>query len=171
MNVKRICASAITATTLIATLGTIAVSAYVVVTDNPHRKEDNVKTYSVKYVDDYANHYAYPQYTAVSASDASYYGSYKWVQYIQYAQSSCYGFYRIKTIENDGTTQSVLTESETVTDSVARRAHITQLYYTSDTNSSIIETFRAYITKPGLDDDNTCAIGYSSGCATTYEEG
>lgn len=68
MNVKRICASAITATTLIATLGTIAVSAYVVVTDNPHRKEDNVKTYSVKYVDDYANHYAYPQYTAVSAT-------------------------------------------------------------------------------------------------------
>lgn len=36
MNVKRICASAITATTLIATLEAITVSAYVVVTDNPH---------------------------------------------------------------------------------------------------------------------------------------
>ena len=149
MNVKRIFASVLTAATLIATLGAITVSAYVVVDDNPHRVDEdiNIKTYSAKYEDDYANHYAYPQYTAVSASDASYYGSYKYVEYIQYGESSG-EFYRIVTKTNNGTTQSVLTEQETVTDYVARRAHITQLHYTASTSSSIIETFRAYITKP-----------------------
>ena len=118
---------------------------------NPHRKDDDVKTYSVKYVDDYANHYAYPQYTAVSASKSSYYGSYKTVQYIQYAQSSTRSFYRIETVDNTGYTQSVLTESTAVSDRVARRAHITNLYYTSDVTSSIIETFKAYITKEGIE--------------------
>lgn len=149
MNVKRICASVITATTLIATLGAITVSAYVVVTDNPHRTDTDVQTYSVKYVDDYANHYAYPQYTAVSASKTFYYGSYKWAQYIQYDETAPDVYTRIITITNDGTTQSVLTEPEAVSDEVARRAHITKLHYTSSSSSSIIETFKAYITKEG----------------------
>lgn len=146
MNVKRIIASALTATTLIATLGTITVSAYVVVTDNPHRPYVNVQTYEARYVDDYATHYACPQYTAVKATSDSYYGSYKWVQYIQYGESDG-NLYRIVTKTNSGTTQTVAPPPVTVSDEVACRTQLTELHYTSNTSSSIIEAFRAFIKK------------------------
>lgn len=146
MNVKRICASAITATTLIATLGAITVSAYVVVTDNPHRPFVDVKTYDARYVDDYATHYAHPEYTAIEATKNSYYDSYKWVQYIQYGMTGN-DYYRIVTKTNDGITQIVSTPPVAVSGEVACRTQLTELHYTSNSSSSIVESFRAIIKK------------------------
>lgn len=124
-----------------------SVASAVDVTSNPLRVNKDVTTYNARYCGSYANHYAYTQYTGINATKPGYDTSYKEVQYIQYGQRDTNEFYRLTTEDKDGTSKSIYTNNVAVSGSVARRTHISKIHYTSDTRSSVKETFKAFITK------------------------
>ncbi len=123
-----------------------SVSSAVDVTANPYRANKDVKTFNARYCGSYANHYAYTQYTGISATKAGYEDSYKEVQYIQYGENSGI-YYEITRKNNTGKSKTLLTDGVSVSSAVARRTHISKIHYTSESSSSVRETFNAFITK------------------------
>lgn len=146
MNVKKMIFSVIAAATTALAVGSISAAAYNVVNTNDYRTTANVKTAEYKYVGNYANHYAKIQDTAISSTNASYNGSYKYVRYIQYGDSNG-NLYRIYEDYATGTNSTVLTDPYPVSSEVGTRRHDTELHYTSNPSSTVKETFTAVITK------------------------
>lgn len=147
MNIKKVVFSVIAAATTALTVGSMSAFAYTVVTTNDYRHTDNVQTEEYKYVGNFANHYAKIQDTAIASTNASYNGSYKYANYIQFGESNG-NLYRIYEDEADGTSSTILTDPHPVSSEVAKRRHDTELHYTSNPSSTVKETFTAVITKP-----------------------
>lgn len=123
-----------------------SVASAVDVTANPYRANKDVQTFNARYCGSYANHYAYTQYTGISATRPGYEDSYKEVQYIQYGEDNG-NYYRLVTRDNVGTSSLISTDRVSVSGAVARRTHISKIHYTSNANSTVKETFKAFITK------------------------
>lgn len=147
MNVKKMIFSVIAAATTALAVGSISAAAYTIVHDDYLYTTANVKTAEYKYVGNYANHYAKIQDTAISSTNASYNGSYKYVYYKQYGERNG-SFYRIDDSKRKGTSQTILSDPLPVGNDVAGRHHDTELHYTSDEQSSVKEEFSATIIKP-----------------------
>lgn len=123
-----------------------SVASAVDVTANPYRANKDVQTFNARYCGSYANHYAYTQYTGISATKAGYEDSYKEVQYIQYKENNG-SYYRLDGDDKADTSKTLLTDGIAVSGAVARRTHISKIHYTSESSSSVRETFNAFITK------------------------
>lgn len=147
MNVKKMIFSVIAAATTALAVGSISAAAYTIVHDDYLYTTANVKTAEYKYVGNYANHYAKIQDTAISSTNASYNGSYKYVYYRQYGERNG-SFYQIDDSDGDGTSPTILSDPLPVGNNVAGRHHDTELHYTSDKQSSVKEEFSATIIKP-----------------------
>lgn len=147
MNVKKMIFSVIAAATTALAVGSISAAAYTIVHDDYLYTTANVKTAEYKYVGNYANHYAKIQDTAISSTNASYNGSYKYVYYKQYGERNG-SFYTICSTSEKGLKPTILTDPIPVDNYVAGRHHDTELHYTSDAQSSVKEEFSATIIKP-----------------------
>lgn len=145
MNPKKLIVSIVTSVVTFASLGALAVSAEDA-TKNPWYKTANVKTYFVRYSGEYALYYGRTDYTSVTALKGGYDDAYKYAQYIQYRNENG-NYYRLVTKEMTGNTNTVMTNSAPVTGKVARRFHKARIHQTSESLSSVQETFTASITK------------------------
>lgn len=142
-KIKKITAAAIATTTMVISMGSMNVSGAI--------KSDNVtatvKTYSYTWHGTYSYTTAAPSYTIINSSNVNYNGSYKFAFEALHGESGG-NLYYIDSSSVSGCDICIRSDLLTVTDEVARRAHISRIHYTSNPSSTVKDSFEYFVTKP-----------------------
>lgn len=107
---------------------------------------DNFYSYTNHWSGTYSTMYAYVEHTGITAFNSNYYGAYKTAKYTTYGEQSG-SYYLIYADADNGTTTTVITDVNTITNEVVRRKHVGYLHYSSNPNSSIKDSFIIMIYK------------------------
>lgn len=140
---KKLIATLTTVTTMAVGMGTMNVSGAI--------KSDSVtaavKTYSYTWHGTYSYTTAAPRYTIITSSNVNYNGSYKFAFEALHGESGG-NLYYIDSSSVSGCDISIRSDLLTVTDEVARRAHLSRIHYTSNSSSTVKDSFEYFVTKP-----------------------
>lgn len=147
MNIKKSIVAIATSLITIASLGSLAASAYSTISYVPYTTTADVTTYNGKYTGSYASFYALVGATSVSSSAPGYLNAYKYAYYAQYRDDS--GYPVLDASGSDyGPKQTAYAGQFTVSSAIVKRYHTGYIRYSSDSSSSIRESYDVTVNKP-----------------------